>query len=108
MTFYAFPTFWQHRLAARTTAVSPGESRVVIHEITVSPHVRSDGHRHPEAQDVYMAGKFICTSGLPASCAARMLLQDGVARLGDTLVVHHIATGVVLRGKVGRLVGFAC
>jgi hypothetical protein len=76
----------------------------VIHKLTISQHVRG-GHPHPNAFDVYLAGKLICVSESPASVAAKVLLRDGTAKPWDTLSMHRLDTGIITRGKVGLLAG---
>ena len=73
--------------------------------IEVSPHVRRDGTKHPNAFDVRLAGsdEVLCVSDTPLLTAARVLLKAGKADPDSLLVMRRAGSGAVaLRGRIGR------
>lgn len=82
---------------------------MMTHELIVVPHILADGHRHPKASVVRLAGSaglVLCVSETPASTAARLLLERGVARPSDVLVLRHSVGGrAIARGKACELAG---
>jgi hypothetical protein len=49
------------------------------HVIAVSPHMRSDGSKHPNAFEARLAGAVLCISETPLLDAARALVARSIA-----------------------------
>ena len=76
--------------------------------ITVSPHIRSDGTKHPNAFVARLAGEVLCVSETPLLDAARALLARGIAQPDDAIVMRHAGSHVdALRARVGVAAGLA-
>jgi len=78
------------------------------HVITVSPHIRRDGTRHPNAFEARIAGSeaVLCVSETPLLSAARALLAAGQAGPDDLIVMRHAGSDTdALRAKVGVAAG---
>ena len=76
--------------------------------IEVSPHVRRDGTKHPNAFDVRLADQceVICTSDTPFFHAGRVLLEREFAQPDDVLVMSRAGSSAfVLRGRIGSAAG---
>ena len=74
------------------------------HVITVSPHIRPDGTKHPNAFDARLAGSdaVVCVSETPLFTSARVLLARGMAQPDDTIIMRHAGSEYdALRAKVG-------
>ena len=72
------------------------------HVIAVSPHLRPDGTRHPNAFEARLAGAPLCVSETPLLDAARALLARDIAQPDDTIVMRHVGSHVdALRARVG-------
>jgi hypothetical protein len=74
--------------------------------IIVSPHVGSNGRRHPSDFDCWLeGGPFLCISRQPFLQAARVLKAMG-HHPDTTLVMRHAGSDVVaLRGRLGIAAG---
>ena len=91
-------------LGRRRATVARGTKRA--HVITVSPHIRSDGTKHPNAFEARLAGALLCVSETPLLDAARALLARGIAAPEDTIVMRHVGSHVdALRARVGVAAG---
>ena len=76
--------------------------------LIVSPHIRRDGTKHPNAFDARLAdsGEVLCTSERPFFDGARALLKAGRASPDDMLVMRHAGSDHdALRAKVGVAAG---
>jgi hypothetical protein len=72
--------------------------------IEVSPHVRRDGTKHPNAFDVRLADQceVICTSDTPFFHAGRVLLERKFAQPDDVLVMSRTGSSAfALKGRIG-------
>jgi hypothetical protein len=74
--------------------------------IIVSPHVASNGRRHPSDFDCWLeGGPFLCISRQPFLQAARVLKAMG-HHPDTTLVMRHAGSDVMaLRGRLGIAAG---
>ena len=78
------------------------------HVIVVSPHMRADGTRHPNAFEARLAGELLCVSETPLLDGARALLARGIAHPNDTIAIRHGGSHVdALRARVGTAAGLA-
>ena len=76
--------------------------------ITVSPHMRPDGTKHPNAFEARLAGDVLCVSETPLLDGARALLARGIAHPNDTIAIRHGGSRVdALRARVGVAAGLA-
>lgn len=74
--------------------------------IIVSPHIRPDGTKHPNAFDARLDGELICTSETPLFSACRVLLKAGKAQPDDRIVMRHAGSDHdALRARVGTAAG---
>ena len=98
----------------QTRSLSPkrerkqGDAMSMTHTITVSPHIRPDGSKHPNAFDARLDGSdaLLCTSETPLFDACRVLLKTGAAQPDDVIVMRHAgAQHDALRAKVGVAAG---
>ena len=74
--------------------------------LIVSPHIRPDGAKHPNAFEVRLAGgdAVLCVSETPLFDAARVLLKTGKANADDVLAMRHVGSEHdALRGKADQL-----
>ena len=63
------------------------------HVVEVTPHIRPDGRKHPNAFDAYLGDRLVCTSETPLFSSARILLEDKTAHPDDTIVMRHRGIG---------------
>jgi hypothetical protein len=76
--------------------------------LVASPHIRSDGTKHPNAFDARLAGSdaVLCVSETPLLSSARALLAAGMAGPDDTIVMRHAGSDFdALRARVGAAAG---
>ncbi len=83
-----------------TVARASATQAARAHLISVSPHIRSDGAKHPNAFEARFAGEVKCVSEAPLLDAARALLAQGIAHRDDTIVD-------ALRARIGVAAGLA-
>jgi len=80
----------------------------MIRTIIVSPHIRRDGTKHPNAFDARLAGSdaVLCVSETLLFSAARVLLKTGKANADDVLAMRHAGSAHdALRARVGVAAG---
>ena len=82
--------------------------RAATHAIAVSPHMRADGTKHPNAFEARLAGAVLCVSETPLLDGARALLARSIAQPDDTIAMRHAGSHVdALRARVGVAAGLA-
>lgn len=71
--------------------------------LIVTPHIRPDGTKHPNAFAAALDGELICVSETPLFDSAREMLRRDMAQPDDMLVMQHAgSTHWAMRGKVGE------
>ena len=69
------------------------------HAIAVSPHVRADSTKHPNAFETWLGGDVLCISETPLLDGARALLARGIAQPDDTIAMRHAAPTLMRSGR---------